>query len=128
MLAERRSLRTRQLERAREERDGDALVFGTSAGTTLDAANARRAFRSALQRLPSITPDEWTPRVMRHSFVSLLSDQRREHRRNCAARRSSGRQRGHRTRVPQSNPPGHLNRGHGDGLAFPASKQESVQC
>lgn len=74
VLAERRALRARQLERAGEPWDGDALVFGTSAGTTLDAANVRRAFRSALKRVPSVRPEEWTPREMRHSFVSLLSD------------------------------------------------------
>lgn len=74
VLAERRALCTGQLKRAVAEWDGDALVFATSAGTALDAANVRRAFRSALKQVPSVKPDDWTPREMRHSFVSLLSD------------------------------------------------------
>ncbi|GAA2066947.1 hypothetical protein GCM10009801_13890 [Streptomyces albiaxialis] len=43
-------------------------------GTGLDAANVRRALRQALARVDGITPAEWTPRELRHSFVSLLSD------------------------------------------------------
>lgn len=54
--------------------DPDALVFGTSEGTEMDAANVRRDFRRALTKVPSVTPEQWTPREMLHSFVSLLSD------------------------------------------------------
>lgn len=43
-------------------------------GSTLDKDNARRAFRSALAQVQGIDRDEWTPRELRHSFVSLLSD------------------------------------------------------
>src|SRR4051812_38678560 len=32
-----------------------------------------RAFRTVLKKT-DINPDDWTPREMRHSFVSLLSD------------------------------------------------------
>ncbi|GGO93117.1 site-specific integrase [Nocardioides phosphati] len=49
------------------------LVFATSNGTVMDAANVRRDFRRALKLAPNIDPDEWTPRDLRHSFVSLLS-------------------------------------------------------
>ena len=49
------------------------LVFTTTLGTGLDAANVRRAFRGALALVPSLDPSEWTPRDMRHSFVSLMS-------------------------------------------------------
>ncbi|MEV7908098.1 tyrosine-type recombinase/integrase, partial [Streptomyces anulatus] len=49
------------------------LVFASKQGTELDAANVRRAFRVILKRT-DLDPDEWTPREMRHSFVSLLSD------------------------------------------------------
>jgi integrase len=49
------------------------LVFTTTLGTGLDAANVRRAFRGALALVPSIEPDQWTPRDLRHSFVSLMS-------------------------------------------------------
>ena len=40
----------------------------------MDAANVRRDFRSALKLVPGIDPDQWTPRELRHSFVSVLSD------------------------------------------------------
>ncbi|WP_343948212.1 site-specific integrase [Nonomuraea longicatena] len=49
------------------------LVFCTRVGNPLDAANVRRSFRV-------ITDDagigtDWTPRELRHSFVSIMSDQ-----------------------------------------------------
>ena len=50
------------------------LVFTTRLGTAMDAANVRRDFRRAVASVPGLTPDEWTPRELRHSFVSLLSD------------------------------------------------------
>lgn len=49
------------------------LVFTTSVGTALDAANVRRSFRHALGLVPGIDPADWTPRELRHSFVSILS-------------------------------------------------------
>jgi integrase len=49
------------------------LVFPSRAGTEMDAANVRRAFRRALRLVPGIDPMQWTPRELRHSFVSLLS-------------------------------------------------------
>ncbi|MFC4111092.1 site-specific integrase [Nonomuraea zeae] len=49
------------------------LVFASAAGTELDAANVRRAFRRVIKHT-SLEPSEWTPRELRHSFVSLLSD------------------------------------------------------
>ncbi|MGH3568593.1 MAG: site-specific integrase [Pseudonocardia sp.] len=48
------------------------LVFGTSAGTQLDAHNVRRSFRRIV-KATGLNPAEWTPRELRHSFVSLLS-------------------------------------------------------
>ena len=50
------------------------LVFTTSIGTTMAAGNVRRDFRRALALVPGIDPSEWTPRELRHSFVSVLSD------------------------------------------------------
>jgi integrase len=50
------------------------LVFCSEQGTALDASHVRRAYRRALQGAPGIKPTEWTPRELRHSFVSLLSD------------------------------------------------------
>lgn len=52
----------------------NGLVFASKAGTPMDRNNALRAFRSALAKVPSVDADEWTPRELRHSFVSLLSD------------------------------------------------------
>jgi integrase len=54
-------------------------VFTTRSGEPLDAANVRRDFRAILAKaakMPGIDlkPHEWTPRELRHSFVSLLSD------------------------------------------------------
>lgn len=50
------------------------LVFASEVGTEMHPANVRRSFRRALGLVPGIDPEEWTPREMRHSFVSLLSD------------------------------------------------------
>ncbi|MGP3937542.1 site-specific integrase [Nonomuraea sp. KM88] len=49
------------------------LVFCTSVGTPLDAANVRRAFRQITKNAGIGT--DWTPRELRHSFVSIMSDQ-----------------------------------------------------
>lgn len=49
------------------------LVFCTGRGTALDSANVRRAFR-ALCRGARLDAEQWTPRELRHSFVSLMSD------------------------------------------------------
>ena len=62
------------LQALREEagpEPGD-LVFCTAAGQALDAANVRRSFR-AVCTSAGIGPD-WTPRELRHTFVSLMSD------------------------------------------------------
>ena len=45
-----------------------------SLGTPLDSADVRRDFRAAIRPAPGIDADAWTPRELRHSFVSLLSD------------------------------------------------------
>lgn len=50
------------------------LVFSSSVGGKLDSTNVRRAFRQAIKKAEGINADEWTPRELRHSFVSLLSD------------------------------------------------------
>ncbi|MFJ6788842.1 site-specific integrase [Streptomyces angustmyceticus] len=47
-------------------------VFTTRTGEPLDAANVRRDFKAIVTRA-GLEP-EWTPRELRHSFVSLLSD------------------------------------------------------
>ncbi len=49
-------------------------VFATSAGTALDDANVRRDFRAVLAMVDGLSPKDWTPRELRHSFASMLSD------------------------------------------------------
>jgi len=48
------------------------LVFTSQTGQPLDDANVRRAFRSITNRAGLGT--NWTPRELRHSFVSIMSD------------------------------------------------------
>jgi len=52
----------------------NGLVFPSRVGTEQDSHNVRRSFRSALALVPGIVPEEWTPRDLRHSFVSILSE------------------------------------------------------
>ena len=59
-----------EVGRTRHEQD---LVFPSAAGNELDSHNVRRAFRAVI-KAAGLPPKEWTPREMRHSFVSLLSD------------------------------------------------------
>jgi integrase len=47
------------------------LVFATRTGAALDAANVRREFRAASKAAK--IGEDWTPRELRHSFVSLMS-------------------------------------------------------
>jgi integrase len=51
----------------------ECLVFVSLAGTPLDAHNVRRSFRKVASAA-GLTAKDWTPRELRHSFVSLLSD------------------------------------------------------
>ena len=48
-------------------------MFCTSVGTALDAGNVRRSFRR-VAAAAGLDAQAWTPRELRHSFVSLLSD------------------------------------------------------
>jgi integrase len=72
-----------KIQRAQQRRDREragsawveqGLVFTTSLGTPLDHADVRRAFRTAIAGAAGVDPRDWTPRELRHSFVSLLSD------------------------------------------------------
>jgi hypothetical protein len=56
---------------AGERWEDQDLVFATRTGAALDAANVRREFR-AVCNAAGIGPG-WTPRELRHSFVSLMS-------------------------------------------------------
>ncbi|MBA9005057.1 tyrosine-type recombinase/integrase [Thermomonospora cellulosilytica] len=57
----------------RAARPDDGLVFATRTGGQLSAGNVRRKFCRVIARA-GLVAAEWTPREMRHSFVSLLSD------------------------------------------------------
>ena len=60
-----------QLKAGKAWQDND-LVFCTSVGTPLDAANVRRSFRRITKSAG--LGENWTPRELRHSFVSIMSD------------------------------------------------------
>ncbi|MFI6991634.1 tyrosine recombinase XerC [Nonomuraea wenchangensis] len=49
------------------------LVFCTRTGTPVTAHNVRRDFRTVVEAA-GLTGREWSPRELRHSFVSVLSD------------------------------------------------------
>ena len=53
--------------------DEGGLVFCSARGTALDSANVRRMFRNICTKA-GLEAAEWTPRELRHSFVSLMSD------------------------------------------------------
>ena len=48
-------------------------VFPSQVGTPADASHVRRSFRRVVETAGP-DPSEWTPRELRHSFLSLLSD------------------------------------------------------
>ncbi|MGW1886332.1 tyrosine-type recombinase/integrase [Streptomyces sp. NPDC001970] len=55
-------------------RQEDSYVFGTDSGEQRSAFTVRRSFRAMLEAARFPHPEQWTPRELRHSFVSLLSD------------------------------------------------------
>ncbi|GAA1846137.1 tyrosine-type recombinase/integrase [Actinomadura bangladeshensis] len=57
---------------AGEAQEDNNLVFSTRSGTALDAANVRRGFR--LITAKAGIGEQRTPRELRHSFVSIMSD------------------------------------------------------
>jgi integrase len=72
------ALRAVQETQAEERRQAGArwqetgLVFATAKGAPLDARNIRRMFKDICERAE--VGEDWAPRDMRHTFVSLLSD------------------------------------------------------
>lgn len=73
ILRNRRIAQERQRTLAGQRWTDSDLVFASEIGSELDAANVRRGFRRVLASA-GLPAKEWTPRELRHSFVSLLSD------------------------------------------------------
>jgi integrase len=71
------ALRAHKTRQAEERLAADAhgsehdLVFATRTGGALDAANVRREFKAVCKAAK--IGEHWTPRELRHSFVSLMS-------------------------------------------------------
>jgi integrase len=68
----------RQRQDADREKAGDRweandLVFCTRVGRPLDHHNVQRDVRKVFGRA-GLIPEDWTPRELRHTYVSLLSD------------------------------------------------------
>lgn len=73
-----RALRESQAEEratAGERWQNSGLVFTTRFGTALDAANVRKMFKRVCKM--AMIGEDWTPRELWTSFVSLLSHRRR---------------------------------------------------
>jgi site-specific recombinase XerD len=65
--------RHREEQRALGMYDDEGFVFGTRNGTPMTMSNLRRAFQQLCKRAG--LGSDWTTYELRHSFVSLVSDQ-----------------------------------------------------
>ncbi|HEY5360808.1 MAG TPA: site-specific integrase [Streptosporangiaceae bacterium] len=74
VLRQQRELQERDRAAAGGRWREHGLVFASAVGTPLDPSHVRRDFRNAIRGTPGLNPADWTPRELRHSFVSLLSD------------------------------------------------------
>jgi integrase len=73
-LRELQERQERERTTAGARREDHNLVFASRYGTPLVPSAVRRDFRCAIRGATGLDPGEWTPRELRHSFVSLLSD------------------------------------------------------
>src|SRR5882757_203448 len=73
-LREQKVLQTVDRAAAGDRWSEHGLVFASKVGTPLDPSHVRRDFRAAIKGAAGVNADDWTPRELRHSFVSLLSD------------------------------------------------------
>jgi integrase len=73
-LRSQRAQQVRERELAGDRWQEQGLVFTSRVGTPLDPSRVRRDFRNAIRGIEGLDPADWTPRELRHSFVSLLSD------------------------------------------------------
>ncbi|WP_067825900.1 site-specific integrase [Actinomadura kijaniata] len=67
-------LQERQRQAAGDAWQKNDLVFASTVGTERNPNNVLRSLRAILRKVPDLNPEEWTPRELRHSFVSILSD------------------------------------------------------
>src|SRR5215467_13776019 len=51
---------------------GESLVFASAVGTPLDPSHVRRAFKMIC--VAAGIGADWTPRELRHTFVSIMSE------------------------------------------------------
>jgi integrase len=72
VLRQHRELQARDRLRAGELWQDNGLVFASTVGTPLTANNVIRAFRAITEKAG--LSQDWAPREMRHTFVSVLSD------------------------------------------------------
>jgi integrase len=70
-LRQHRELQNRDQLRAGELWQDHGLVFASTVGTPLTADNVKRAFRIITKKAD--LGEDWVPREMRHTFVSVLS-------------------------------------------------------
>lgn len=73
-LRDRRDRQDQEATAAGPRWHSTGLVFTTRYGTALSPENVRRDFRNAIKSAAGVDAREWTPRELRHSFVSVLSD------------------------------------------------------
>lgn len=71
-LTEHEDAQDKERAQAAELWQDTGLVFTTQLGGELDAANVRRSFRRICKAAE--IGEKWTPRELRHSFVSIMSD------------------------------------------------------
>jgi integrase len=69
-----RNPQEREREKAGDRWQDLGLVFTARYGRPLNKDGVRRDFRTAIKTAEGIDPGQWTPCELRHSFVSLLSD------------------------------------------------------
>jgi integrase len=72
-LLSHRELQDKQRQAAGNAWQDHGLVFASAKGTPRNPNNVLRSFRAVVAKT-TLTAADWTPREMRHSFVSLLSD------------------------------------------------------
>lgn len=119
-----RAYQDQQREAAGGKWHDHGLVFASSVGTQRNANNVLRSFRAIVKRA-GLNQGEWTPREMRHSFVSLLSDSGVPIENIARLVGHAWRVRCHRDGLPPADTPSAAGRRRGDG---PYLRQAVQRC